>query len=323
MKRRNLLSAGLAGAVAAAGVCAQAPSASAITLVAPFAAGGQIDAAARKYARLLSSVLQRPVLVENKPGAGGVLAAQHVLRSRPDGTTLLVTSSSFLIGPHVYRTAGYSPFSDFAEVSGLYSSSAVLVGSAASKANSAAEFIAQARKEPRKYSYSTNGAGTFSHLLMEKFMADAGIELVHVPYKSAPEASQAVIQNLVEAAIDTPFSAAPRARAGQLRALLIFGDARESTLPGVPTAAEAGFAEAGKLNILTGIVASSKTPPDIVATLVQASSSAVSDPGYGSELRAMGMQPVTMPVASLRQAMREQERFFAGVLEKLKMPMTQ
>jgi tripartite-type tricarboxylate transporter receptor subunit TctC len=326
MKRRSLLClAAAAGTLPYAAARAQSSRSTdaPVTLVAPFAAGGQIDTAARRYAAKLSVLLQRPVLVENRPGASGLLAAQRVARSRPDGSSLLVTSSSFLIGPHVYGNAGYDAFKDFAVVSGLYLSSAVLVVGAASQAKTLSEFVALCRKAPRQYSYATNGTGTYSHLLMEKFKADAGIDLVHVPYKSAPEASQAVIGHVAEAAIDTPFSAAPRTREGQLRSLVVFGARREDSLPGVPTAAEAGYPEAGKLTILAGIVAPAKTPPDMLAALTQASARVAADPEYGAQLKSMGMEPVRESPAQVEQAMREQDVFYAGVIRRLGIVLTQ
>lgn len=320
MKRRQLVLAGLGLPLAPSPTRAQGSTEGRpMTLVAPFAAGGQIDFVARLYAQKLSRLLGRPVVVDNRPGAGGQLAARHVARSAPDGDTLLATSGTFLIAPHAFRNAGYQVFRDFAVVSGLYSSGTTLVINAGSQARTLQDFIATARARPKQLTYATNGVGTYSHLLMSKFMSEAGIELVHVPYKSLPEGSQAVVGGFVDAAVETVFGA----RTDRLRPLVVFAAEREKLLPGVPSVGELGFRDTAKLGFFAGIVAPAATPHATMERLQRASGEVLKDPDYVGRLESAGMNSLTAPADQVRAMMQSQDKFFADVIAALNLELTQ
>jgi tripartite-type tricarboxylate transporter receptor subunit TctC len=228
---------------------AQAPAfpARTITLVCPLAPGSSIDVIARVYATRASALLGVPVIVDNKPGAGGAIAAGLVMRAPADGNTLLIASNTYIVAPHVYRKSEYDPLVTFTPVTGLFTTGIVLSARPDFPARSLGEFIALAKANPGKYTYSTWGVGTSAHLQMELLRMRTGIDVLHVPYKSGPEASQATMSGLTDLGFDTVFGVAPRLKAGQLRALTVFAPRRATVLPEVPTNVEQGIPDIEQL----------------------------------------------------------------------------
>ena len=176
-----------------------------LTIVGPFGAGGLNDVVARMYAQKVAPLLKRTVIVGNKPGAGGLIAAQTVLRGNPQAS-LLVASNTFLIAAHAYRNAGYDPIQDFTPITPLFTTSATWVVRKDHPLKNLQELVGYAKKDPGKLSYATNGVGTYSHLQMETFKKRYGIDLLHVPFRSLPEGSMAVMSGDVDIAVDTPFA---------------------------------------------------------------------------------------------------------------------
>jgi len=298
--RRMLLR---AGALAATGAWtgaarAQASSARPISLIGPFAAGGSNDGISRIYAQKLSALLGgRPVLVDNKPGAAGLIAAQHVARSVPDGTTLLIVSNTFVIAPHVYRNPGHDAVRDFAAVTPTYATNVVWVTRPDHPVRTLGDLVSAAKASPGKLTYATNGVGSYSHLQVEAFKLRHGVDLTHVPFKSLPEGSTAVMGGTVDLAVDTPFGAMGRLKGGVLRALALFGAQREEALPDLPTHTEAGFPDPDQQPAFAGIVAPAKTPDAVLAELRDASAQVLRDPEYLARLRAAGSLPFAMSAA--------------------------
>jgi len=297
-------------ALAAAGAAAwgtpsrsQSGSGRPITLIGPYAAGGSNDGIARIYAQKLAVLLGRPVVVDNKPGAGGLIAAQHVARSAPDGTTLLVVSNTFVIAPHVYKSAGYDALRDFTPITPIYASDVVWVTRPGAPIRTLAELVAAAKASPGKLTYATNGVGSYAHLQAEAFKLRHGIDLTHVPFKSLPEGSTAVMGGNVDVAIDTPFGVAARVRAGTLRGIVLFGAQREEALPDVPTLAEAGLADPDLQPAFAGIVAPARTPDAIADELRQASAAVIRDADYLARLRSVGSQPLLLSSAEFAASM--------------------
>lgn len=318
MNLNRLLRAALAGitlAAAALGACAKP-----ITLVCPFAAGGANDIIARVYAEKMSAILGTPVIVDNKPSAGGLLAAQYVRRAPADGGTLLVASNTTLIAPHVFRTPGYA-MSDFVGVSPLYTTGVVLLARPDQPVKNLAELVAAARQAPGKLTYATNGIGTFAHLQMELFKERTGIDLVHVPYKSLPEATQAVLGHNVDFAIDTPISAAPRVQGGQLQAVVVFGGTRERTLPQTPTNSEEGFAEPDPLLAFAGVLAPATTPKEVLEPLLRASEQVMKDPDFVAKVRANNVEAFPVRNAEFNRLLQAYDAKYRDVIARLKVPM--
>lgn len=266
-----------------------------ITLIGPLAAGASTDVIARLYAAKLSVLLDTPVIVVNKPGASGMLAASAVARAPADGHTLLVVSNTYLIAPFVHKEVGYDAMTTFRPVTGLFTSGIVLASKPDFPAKNLSEFIALAKKSPGKYSYATWGVGTSSHLQMELIKLRTGIDVVHVPFKSGPEASQAVMGGHVDAAFDTEFSLGSLVRSGRIKPLVMFAKKRSLVLPDVQTSDEAGYPDLAYI-AFCGIVAPAKTPKEFLEKLAQASSQVLADPEYISRLRSMGAEPLPLAV---------------------------
>lgn len=322
MDRRTFLAAAATGAATAVAAPAIAQNARPIMLIGPFAPGGSNDAIPRIFAQKVATIVGRPVLVDNKPGAGGLIAAQHVARSAPDGSTLLIVSNTFLIAPHVYKSAGYDAVRDFTPVTPLYATGVTLVARGDSPLKSLGDLVEAARRNPAKLTYATNGVGTFSHLQMEMFKQRNGIDITHIPYRSLPEGSAAVMSGLVDVAVDTPFGVAARVRGGQLRPLVIFGFHREESLPDVPTNTEAGFPDPDQQLVFAGLVAPAKTPAPMLQTLREASLQATKDTEYLTRLKGSGVQPFTVGIDRFGDLMKNYSAKYRDLVAALNVSLT-
>jgi tripartite-type tricarboxylate transporter receptor subunit TctC len=213
-----------------------------VRIVCPFPPGGGVDITARAIAQELAALLGQPVLVENKPGAGGNVAAAEVARAAPDGHTLLLTLNALhAISPHLYAKLPFDAMNDFSFITPLVSFHNVLVVSPASNILSIKELIAAAKREPGKLTFASSGNGTNLHLVGELFRTMAGIDIVHVPYKGSAPALTDLMGGSVAMMFDTIPSAAAHVKSGKLRALGVTGAKRSPLFSDVPTIAEAGL----------------------------------------------------------------------------------
>lgn len=321
MKRRRVLIGAAVGMALGVARGLQAQQDNLLTIVGPFGAGGLNDIVARMYANKVAPLLKRTVIVGNKPGAGGLIAAQAVLRGGPEAS-LLVVSNTFLIAAHVYKDPGYDPIKDFAPVTPLFTTSAVWVVRSDHPFKTLKDLVGYAKANPGKLTYATNGVGTYSHLQMERFKKGYGVDLTHVPYRSLPEGSMAVMGGEVDIAIDTPFAAAPRVQAGQLRPLAVFGPRREEAFPDTPTADEAGFGEANPLTIFCGLLAPVKAPAPYLDELRNGSRKAIGDPEFISQLRKGGVSPLDVSAAEFFEMMKMQNERYAELIGALGISLT-
>ena len=238
-----------------------------IRIVVPYPAGGGIDLIARAIGNHLAQRWGQPVVVENKPGSGTIVAAEGVARSAPDGYTLMLTTDATLtINPHLYARLPYDPVKDFAPVTQLVLLNQLLLANAGVPANTLRELIAYARANPGKLNYASYGAGSQPHLAMEMLKNQAGIDIVHVPYKGIPQAVPAAIAGEVQLTFSGAASSIAHIRGGRLKALAIGGRTRLSLLPDVPTFAESGYPEIPS-NAWFGLFVPTGTPRDIVMKL--------------------------------------------------------
>jgi tripartite-type tricarboxylate transporter receptor subunit TctC len=293
MKRRAALALLAAGALFAAlpAVAEQYP-ARPIKLVAPFAPGGVADVMARLIGDKLSKSLGQPVIVENRPGAGGNVGADLVAKAAPDGYTLLMSSAGILsINGSLYPKLAFDPVSDFAPVTLVADMPMVLVVNASVDAKTLPEFISHAKKNEGKVFFSSPGNGTTPHLGAELFQRATGTKLTHVPYKSGAESLSAVVSGQVTGAIETPPSVISQMKSGKLTAIAVAGPQRLPQLPGVPTMAEAGVPDAEVLSWF-GLVAPAKTPPAIVELLSRETAKILREPEVQQKLAALGTRAV-------------------------------
>ncbi len=254
-----------------------------IRVVLPFPPGGPSDMVMRLAAEKMQVALKQPIVIENRPGAGGNLGAAEVARAAPDGYTWLWgTDTLVTVNPHVYKRLGFK-VEDLVPVTIGTQFSQTLVCNPALGVKTVAELVAKAKAD--KLSYASGGAGVPGHLSMELLQSMAGFEMVHIPYKGPAPATQDVLGNQVPCGLLAGPTVLPHVRAGKLVALAVSGSKRSPTLPDVPTMAEAGVA-GYEANFALALFAPRTTPADIVERFRQAFVDAVKSPDVTEKLRA-------------------------------------
>ena len=263
-----------------------------IKLVAPSTPGDAPDVIARLFADKLSIALGQPVVVENRPGAGGVVGSDAVAKAAPDGYTLIMgNAGSHGINAAVYANLPYDIQRDFAPVSQVAVSPNVMVINPAVPANTVAEFIAYAKSRPGKLSYASGGNGSSAHMSMELFKSMAGVEIEHIPYKGSSPALTDVVSGQVAVFIGNMPPTVPLIKAGKLRALAVTTKSRSALMPELPTIAESGL-PGFETVAWFGVLAPAGTPPDIVHRLSAEIAKIARSPEMREKLLAMGAEPV-------------------------------
>jgi len=293
ISRRSAVAAvlGLGLAAGGSGALAQAYPAKPIRLVVPYPAGGGTDIMARILATQLAQNWGQPVLVDNKPGASGMLGNDIVAKAAPDGYTVLVSITAMIQSPALYAKVPYDVLRDFAPVSQLATSSDLFIVPASSPAKTLAEFIALAKSRPGKLNYGTYGNGTSSHMHGELLKMAAGIQLISVPYKGAgPEVNDLLGGQLDSAFVDAT-SITPHLRSDRIRVLSITGTQRHPSLPEVATLGEQGL-KGFESNGWFGVFLPGGTPRPIVDKLSAEVQRIVAGAELNGRLKAMGLTPV-------------------------------
>jgi tripartite-type tricarboxylate transporter receptor subunit TctC len=282
--RRRLLSALLGLALPIAATASDWPS-KPITLVVPQGTGSGSDVTARLIAVHLGTLLGQPVVVENRAGGGGVIAHQSVMRAPADGYTLLFTSTAqLMVVPAMNPAAKYS-LDDFAPVAAvLRAPFAVLVANTATAPKSVKELVEALRSRPS--AYASAGVGTMTHLGSEVFLQRAGVKATHVPYTGSGAALTDLMGGQVLFATDSLTASMTHIRSGKLRALAVTGDRRESSLPDVPTLAEAGL-PGEQIAVTGGLFAPKGTPRDVIERIEKATDQVLRNPDVVSRFAAM------------------------------------
>ena len=254
----------------------------------PTGAGGITDILARLVGKSLSEQLGQPVIIDNRPGAGGTIGTRAVAQADPDGYTLLMVFPSHAANPALYASLPYDSEKDFAPVSMVTKVSEILLVPANSPAKSVKDLVELARKE--SLNYASVGVGSLAHLSAELFLSMAGVKITHIPYRGVPQAQQAVITGEVAAFFDTPITALPQIRAGTVRALGISTAKRLAVAPEIPTIAEAGIA-GYEVTGWNGILAPANTPRPIVDKLNKTIVDALKTPEIEKLLAEQGLEP--------------------------------
>jgi tripartite-type tricarboxylate transporter receptor subunit TctC len=238
-----------------------------IRIVVGFSAGGPADVMARLIGPSLNALLGQPIVVDNRAGAGGTIGARVVVDSEPDGYTLmLANTSSLVIGPLMYKNVGFDALKAFTPIARLGITSDIMVVNPKLPVHNVRELIAYAKAHPGKLNYSSPGIGTPPHLIGEMFKQRAGVELVHVPYKSGGQSIQAAIAGEVEVSFENPAVAIPLIQAGVVRAIAVTSETRVPQVPDVPTLIESGLPDFVSVSF-TGVVGPAGVPPAVVARL--------------------------------------------------------
>ena len=288
-----------AALLAAGEAVAQAPSPGAgtnypariVRVVAPQPAGSGVDTYVRAITQKLSETWGQQVIVDNRPGANGIIGIEQVTRAKPDGYTILAAFTSVLvINPHVYKSLPYDPLRDLTPIMQTVTNSIALVVHPKLPVRTVKDLVQLAKARPGELMYASNGIGNVSHLSAELLAAETGIKLVHVPYKGATPAIQETIGGQVALTFPTLIGVTGHIRSGRLHLLATCGEKRASLFPDAPTMVESGY----RTLIVTGwggFLAPAHTPPEIVATFYRDAAKVLQAPDLRERLSAAGSDP--------------------------------
>ena len=285
-----------------------------VRLLVGFSPGGGTDVAARIIAKKVSDAWGQQVVVDNRPGAGGLLAFDLVAHANPDGYTLLASSPSFAIQPSIAAKLPYDPIRDFAPITVASAAPYILVLYPGVEAKSVKELIALAKAKPGTINYASGGIGSAQHLATELFALMSGIKIVHVPFKGAVSVPD-VIAGRVQMLFSGVPQGLPHIQAGRLRALGVTTKKRSPAVPDVPTIAEAGV-PGYEVVVWYGIFATGRTPKPILDKIHAGFTAAIHSADVGHQLTALGLDPVGNPSAEFSAAIKEEIARWANVAKK-------
>ncbi|WP_409517319.1 Bug family tripartite tricarboxylate transporter substrate binding protein [Diaphorobacter sp.] len=316
LRRRRLLTAALIACTAGMAPLAYAEAnwpTRPITLVIPGAAGGSTDIPARLLAQKLSERLGQPVVVDNKPGAGGQLGSGIVARAQPDGYTVLVgNTGSNAINYTAYKKLAYKP-SDFVALTDMISFANVLVVPVKSPVTSLNQLIDTARKQPGKLSFSSAGVGQTTHLMGELFKQRTGTDVVHVPYRGSSPGTMAVVSGETQFMFDNMTASLVHIKDGKLRPLAVTGSTREPDLPDVPTMTELGMKDFNKVGWM-GFFLPAKTPPEVVKKLNDNLIAVLKMPEIQQRYRELGGRPGGMDSEQFSHLVRDDQKTWGELI---------
>jgi tripartite-type tricarboxylate transporter receptor subunit TctC len=304
----------VAALVAAPAAMSQQYPAKPVRLVTPFAPGGPVDITARILAQKLGETFNQQFVVETRSGASGMIGAEHVARSAPDGYTILVTASANVIVPHLYSKMAYDPLRDFTPVTVVLTSPLLMTVTPALPAKSVKELIALAKARPGELAFGSSGSGSSTHLTAELLKTVTGTNMSHVPYKGQGQAITDVISGQIQVMFLSPPAAKQYVEARRLRALAITSDKRFPQLPDVPT-----FVESGYRDLVTGswyaVWVPAKTPEAIVSRLNTELVRIVNMPDVRKRIIDLGGVPVGNSVAEFDAFQKAESARWAKIIK--------
>jgi len=292
LKRRTALAA-LSSTLLAPAAFAQAWPTKPIRLVVPFPAGGATDLLARAIAQGVGNAFGQPIVVDNRAGAGGTLGSGEVAKAAPDGHTLLIaTSSTHSIAPHLNPNLAYNPETDFTPIAQVANATNLLLVPNSLPVANVREFIAYAKARPGQLNYATSGNGTIIHLTSEAFKAQAGLFIVHIPYRGSALAIPDLVSGKVQLLFDSVVSGLPHVKDGKLRALAITSAKRSPLVPELPTLAEAGL-PGFESTTWFGFYGPKGLPAEITNRVAGELQRALAKPDVAERLAKLGAEAVT------------------------------
>jgi tripartite-type tricarboxylate transporter receptor subunit TctC len=293
---------------------AQTYPAKPVRIVVPFAPGGGSDFTGRLIATKLSERLGSPFIVENRPGAGGNLGAGEVVKAAPDGYTLLLISASYTVNPSVYKLT-FDPVNDITPVIQISGGPYVVAVHPSVKANTLAEFVELAKKQPEKLAYGTSGNGSIMHVASEYFLDAAKIKVLHVPYKGTGPALQDTIGGQVQLVFGAIPATLPHVKAGRLRALAVTTSKRVAAAPDLPTVAESGYPGYEVTN-WHGLVGPKGLPKDVVERLNREINTLVQSDEMKKHMEAEGLEPAGGSPARFGEILKSEAARWAKVVKQ-------
>ena len=313
MRMRAIL-VGAAVAMCAAGVHAQEYPAKTIRLIVPLSAGAGADIAGRIIAQRMSEHWKQPVIVDNRPGAGGQIGTSAVVKAEPDGHTLLVQSSSHSANPAIYRNLPYDPLKDLVDVAILGKTPYVMVSAGNGPYRSLKALIEAAKAKPGELAFSSAGLGTSTHLAAEYLIGMAGVRMIHVPFKGSPEALQDVLGGRSAFYMAPVNVALGLLKDGKLNPLGVSTRTRAELLPQVPTLAEQGLPDY-EVTLWFGLWAPSGTPPAVVQKLNVSINAIVQEPPMREQFARLGMQPAPMKPEEFARFVRAEIEVYKRIVK--------
>ena len=310
-----------AAALAACGLASPLPAGAQgyptkpIKLIVPLAAAGTGDTLARAVGEEMGRILGQPVVIENRPGAGGLLGTELVANAPADGYTLLAVSPSHVINATLYSKAGYDPVKSFEPVSLMAYTHQILVAHPSVPFATLKELIDYAKKHPGQLNYGSAGTGSATHLNMELFKSMSGTDIVHVPYKGSTQARQDVVGGQVHLAMDGLLPVLALIKDGRLKALALTSGHRSATAPEIPTMAEAGV-PGYVSDTWYGLLAPAGTPKDVLAKLEDAAVRAIRTPAVRDRLTKAGAEPAGSSAEEFRRTIEREKPIWAKVVKE-------
>jgi len=321
MQRRDILRTAVAASALSMGWAPQASAQGAawperpIRLVVPYPAASSPDMVARLLANRLEGVLGRPVVVDNKGGAGGTLGTGLVAKAAPDDHTFVFTTQSPLVtAPKLIKTLSYDPFTELAPVTQVATAPFLLVAEAGLGVRNLQEFVSLAKRNSGKFNYASTGIGQGTHLAMELFKTRADLSIVHVPYQSSPQAVTAMLAGQIQVALMVPSVAAPHLQTGKLVALGMTSAQRLPSMPDVPTIAEQGFPDFEAV-AWHAVLAPARTSPAVIERLSTEMGKLIASPDFRSALLAQHFAPSGAGPAELAAIMKRETVLWGRVIE--------
>jgi tripartite-type tricarboxylate transporter receptor subunit TctC len=290
-----------------------------IRIVVPYAPGGGVSVLAQIIGNKLSELTKQPVVIDNRPGAGGNLGADAVAKAAPDGYTVLLHTSSLASAGSLYRKLPFDPVKDFVPVTMVIATQFVVAGSPKNPATTIQELIAQAKAKPGSLNYGSSGPGSSLHLFAEMFNNAAGVKFVHIPYRGDAPMATALISGDIQLAFMPQATGIANVQGNLIRGLGVTGTKRMAALPDVPTLLEQGVKglEVGSWNAL---FAPPGTPPDVVLALQQLIAKVLADPKVRERLVSVGQEPVGNTPAEFAAQFKADIAKFAKIIEQANIP---
>ncbi|GKT19430.1 tripartite tricarboxylate transporter substrate binding protein [Acidovorax sp. SUPP2522] len=286
-----------------------------VRIVVGFSPGGSNDIVARLIAPKLADALGQPVVIDNRPGAGGNIAASAVLSAPPDGTTLLMcTTGTLSIQPHLIKSLPFNPETDLLPVTQIANAPYLLLVNAALPVKTVGELVQYARQRPGELNFASSGNGTGGHLAGEMLKSRAGIDIVHIAYKGTGSAMADVLSGQVSMIFDQPVSSMPNVRSGKLRLLAVASARRLPGFPDVPTVSETGVPNFDPVT-WTGLCAAKGTPPAAIARVQQEVAKVLAMPEIAQRLVQDGLEPVGSTPRQFREFLVADKQKWGRVIQ--------
>ena len=290
-----------------------------VRIVVPYAPGGGVSLLAQTVGNKMSELMKQPVIIDNRPGAGGNLGADLVAKAAPDGYTLLLHTSAMSSAASLYSRLPFDPVKDFAPVSMVIATQFVIGGSPKNAATNLPELVAAAKQKPGAYNFGSSGPGSSLHLFAQMFTNSAGIDLVHVPYRGDAQIVTALIAGDVQLAFLPQANGIAGVQGNLIRGLGVTGTRRMAALPNVPTAREQGI-EGLETGSWIGMFAPAGVPPAIVSAVQRYLAEALADPKVREWLMSTGQEPVGNAPPEFAMQFKADIARFAKVVETAKIP---